>query len=111
MNRGDVWLANLGPVIDGEQAGRRPIVVFEHNPFVPLWSTVVAIPFTTNLHRAGFPTCLRVGAGEGGLSSDSVALCHQIRAIDKRRLIQKMGVLSAPIMAALDRRVTLTLGM
>jgi len=84
MKRGDVYLADLDPTKGSEQAGRRPVLIFEDDRLIPATLTVVVVPFTTNLKMQNLPTCVFVPAGEGGLRVDSVAIGHQIRALDKR---------------------------
>ena len=111
MTRGEVWLADLGPIRHGEIAGRRPVLVFQNDAFATLLLTVVIIPFTTNLRLAKLPTCLLVARGEGGLASDSVALCHQLRALDPKCLLHRLGALSAPVLNAIQQRVALALVM
>src|SRR6266852_2035245 len=111
MNRGDVWLAQLDPVRGSEQAGTRPVLVFQAGPLNSFLRATVVIPFTTNLKWTRFPFAIFVSAGDGGLSSDSVALCHQIRVSDKTRLIRRLGVLSDATMTKIQGAVHLTLGM
>jgi mRNA interferase MazF len=111
MKRGDVYLANLDPTKGSEQAGTRPVLVFQNNSLNKVGNTVVIIPFTTNLRRAKLPSCTLVPAGEGGLSEDSVALCHQIRALDKSGLIARWGSLSPTRLAQIEQVVTFVLGM
>jgi mRNA interferase MazF len=72
---------------------------------------VVIIPFTTNLRWARSPFCVAVSAGDGGLASDSVALCHQIRACDKARLLKRLGQLADATMVRIEQAVQVTLGM
>jgi len=74
---GEVWLANLHPTRGSEQAGIWQVLVFQNDAINRFTTTVLAIPFTTNLRRAALPSCVRVAQGEGGLESDSVVLCHQ----------------------------------
>lgn len=83
MKRGDVYLADLDPTKGSEQAGKRPVIVFQDNRLIPATLTVLVIPFTTNLKMRKLPTCVLIPTGEGGLRQDSVALCHQMRALDK----------------------------
>lgn len=111
LKRGEVWLADLNPIRGSEQAGIRPVLIFQNDTINTFTSTVVAIPFTTNLRRAALPSCLRVAAGEGGLSSDSVALCHQLRVLDTTRLLRRLGSMSRPTMVAVERCVLFTLGI
>jgi mRNA interferase MazF len=111
MKRGDVYLANLEPTKGAEQAGTRPVLVFQHDLLNRVTRTVVVIPFTTNLRMARLPSCVRVPAGEGGLRQDSVAICHQIRALDKSGLLVYWGMLPPPRMAEVEEVVAFTLGM
>jgi len=92
VQRGDVWLANLNPIRGSEQAGIRPVLVFQNDAISRFTTTVLAIPLTTNLRRAALPSCVRVAPGEGGLESESVLLCHQLRVLDKTRLQRKLDV-------------------
>jgi len=111
VKRGEVWLADLNPIRGSEQAGVRPVPIFQNDTINSFTATVVTIPFTSNLRRAALPSCVRVGAGEGGLTSDSVALCHQLRVLDTTRLIRRLGAVSRPTMLALERCVLFTLGI
>ena len=109
--RGDVWLAELNPVRGSEQAGTRPILVMQTDAINRFTTTILAVPFTTNLRRASLPSCVRVAAGEGGLSSESVALCHQLRVLDKTRLTKKLGEVSSVILEKIETCVLFTLGI
>jgi Growth inhibitor len=114
IKRGEVWLADLNPIRGSEQAGIRPVLIFQNdaiNTFTTTVVTVVTIPFTTNLRRAALPSCVRVAAGDGGLSDDSVALCHQLRVLDATRLIRRLGSMSQSTMVAIERCVLFTLGI
>jgi mRNA interferase MazF len=109
--RGEVWLADLNPIRGSEQAGMRPVLVFQNDAILRFGTTIVAIPFTTNLRRAALPTCFRVAAGEGGLTSDSVALCHQIRALDTTRMVRHLGTVSEQTLIDIEACVLFTLGI
>lgn len=111
IKRGEVWLADLNPIRGSEQAGIRPVLIFQNDTINAFTTTVVTIPFTTNLRRAALPSCVRVTTGDGGLSSDSVALCHQLRVLDAVRLIRRLGSVSQPTMTAIERCVLFTLGI
>ena len=110
LNRGEVWLADLNPTQGSEQAGIRPIIIFQNDLVSRFSTTVITIPLTTNQRRAALPICLLIEQGQGGLSQDSVALCFQMRVLDKTRLMQKLGQLSAEVIAQLEDVVLLTLG-
>ena len=111
MIRGEVWLASLDPVRGSEQAGTRPVLILQADPLNAFLRTVVVIPFTTNLQWDRFPFCVLLSAGEGGLVSDSVALCHQVRVSDKTRLLRRLGQISDAGMAAVEQAVRVTVGL
>ncbi|MFM7887994.1 MAG: type II toxin-antitoxin system PemK/MazF family toxin [Pseudanabaena sp.] len=110
VERGEIWLANLDPTQGSEQAGTRPIIIFQENTVSKFTSTIITIPLTTNLRRAALPTCLLISNGQGGLNQDSVALCHQLRVLDKTRLIKRLGQLDFEAIARLESVVLFTLG-
>lgn len=91
VKRGEIWLADLNPTRGSEQAGTRPVLTFQNNVISKYTTTIFAIPLTTNLRRASLPSCAHISKGEGGLASDSVALCHQLRVLDKTRLVKRLG--------------------
>jgi mRNA interferase MazF len=90
MKRGEVWLVDLGEPTGREQAFQRPAIIVQSND-VSL-GTVVIIPCTTKVTSAQgrFATSVNLPASEGGLSAPTLALCHQIRALDQRKLIRKL---------------------
>lgn len=89
----------------------RPILVFQNDAISRFTTTVLAIPLTTNLRRAALPSCVRVAPGEGGLESESVLLCHQLRVLDKTRLQRKLGTVGSETIAAVERCVLFTVGI
>jgi mRNA interferase MazF len=110
LKRGEVWLATLDPTQGFEQAGVRPVIIFQNDIVSKFSTTTIAIPLTTNQRRALLPICMLLKQGDGGLSQDSVALCFQIRVMDKTRLIRRLGQLSDATIAQLEAVVLLTLG-
>ena len=74
VTRGEIWLADLNPTRGSEQAGTRPVLIFQNNIISKYTTTILAIPLTTNLRRASLPSCVQIPKGEGGLASDSVAV-------------------------------------
>jgi mRNA interferase MazF len=110
IRRGEVWLANLDPTQGSEQAGTRPVIIFQDDIVSQFSTTVIAIPLTTNLRRASLPICMVIEQGDGGLAENSVALCFQIRVLDKTRLIRKLGQLRTETITQLEEVVLLTLG-
>ena len=111
FKRGESWLANLDPTRGSEQAGTRPILVLQNDDINKFTATALAIPFTTNLRRSLLPSCLQIRKGEGGLLSDSVALCHQLRVLDKTRLIRRLGAVSEETIKQVESVVLFTLGI
>ena len=87
------------------------MLIFQNNAINPYTTTVLTIPFTSNLRRAPLPSSVRVNAGEGGLTVDSVALCHQLRVLDISRLIQRLGMLSAKTISAIEQSGLFTMGI
>ncbi len=107
--KGEIYFADLGPTSGSEQAGSRPVIIFQNESVSKFTTTVIVIPLTTNLKRVGLPTCLFISRGEGGLEKDSVALCHQIKVLDSSRLKLFIGKLSAPIIDQLNKVMNFTL--
>ena len=102
MQKGEVYRADLNPVVGSEQAGLRPVVVVQNSVLNRPTRTVVVVPFTTNLRRAELPSGVLIPHGEGGLDQDSVALCHQVRVLDKSRLTTRLGKLALASIAKID---------
>lgn len=111
MNRGDVYWADLDPIQGSEQEGRRPVVIIQRTDLNNAMRTVVAIPTTSKVKYASLPSCLLVKAPEGGLSQDSVVLCHQIRVLDKTRLKSQLGTFTTSTMAAIEKKIAYTFRM
>jgi len=112
LNRGDVYYADLNPYKGSEQAGTRPVVIVQVNQLNQFGNTVVIVPFTASKGAAArLPSSVSVRRGDGGLSDDSVALCHQVRVIDKRRLGQFLGSLSPNALSNIDAKLRFTLGI
>ncbi|MEJ7590871.1 MAG: type II toxin-antitoxin system PemK/MazF family toxin [Planctomycetaceae bacterium] len=109
--RGEIWYADLNPVRGSEQAGVRPVLVFQNDRINKAMLTTLVIPLTTNLRRAALPSCVQVAKGEGGLAAESVLLCHQMRVIDVSRLDYRLGKIGAAIMAEAETSVLYTLGI
>jgi mRNA interferase MazF len=93
VKRGDVFWANLDPTVGVEIKKTRPVVVVSNNVINQHSQLVIVVPLTTNITRLS-PSHVLIPAGEGGLSQDSKAVTEQIRAMDKRRLASRVGLLS-----------------
>ena len=111
MKRGEIWIVDFGSPTGPEQAGERPAILIQDYDFLAALTTVVVIPLTTNLKRMGLPTTVLIDAGEGGLERDSVALCHQVQARGQARLKQRIGELSAEVLAQVESCLLDTLGL
>ena len=111
VKRGEIWLADLNPIRGSEQAGVRPMLIFQNDTISRFTTTVLAIPFTTNLRRASLPSCVRISKDDGGLTNDSVALCHQLRALDQMRLQRKLGTVRQDTLSTIENCVLSTMGI
>jgi mRNA interferase MazF len=103
VKRGDVWWADLVPRSGSEQRGRRPVIVVSHDAFhrTEAWRSIIVVPLSTSPRQAGRgPTAIPVPRGSAGLGKESVALCHQVTTLDRRKLTQHVGTLPAPIVVA-----------
>lgn len=97
MKRGDIYTANLQPRSGSEQQGRRPVIIISHDGFNqnPRWNSIIVIPLSTSSAQARRGvTSIVLPQGTGGLSRESVALCHQITTLDRTKLTDKIGELS-----------------
>lgn len=91
VKRGDVSLVDLNPVVGTEQAGIRPALVIQIDRANATSPHTIIVPFTTRIKETILPSHVKIPAGIGGLTQDSILLCEQIRVIDKRRLVRRIG--------------------
>lgn len=111
VKRGDIYYADLSPVVGSEQGGTRPVLIVQNdvgNKFSP---TVIAAAITSQQFKAKLPTHIHVNADDCGLSKDSVVLLEQIRTIDKKRLKEKMGNLPSGEMNRVDKALSVSFGL
>ena len=111
VRRGDIFYADLSPVVGSEQGGIRPVLIVQNdvgNKFSP---TVIAAAITSRRFKANLPTHIRIGVTQSGLARDSIILLEQVRTLDKTRLKEKMGNLDASEMARVDRALSVSLGI
>ena len=111
IRRGDIYYADLSPVIGSEQGGLRPVLIVQNavgNKYSP---TVIAAAITSKLSKTKLPTHIDVFADKVGLQRDSVVLLEQIRTIDKTRLKEKMGHLDDDMMHQVDEAITVSFGL
>lgn len=98
MKRGEVYWADLVPRSGSEQQGRRPVIIFSHDAFnqTPNWRTIIVIPLSTSSAQARRgATAVLLPQGAGGLTRESVALCHQVTTLDRAKLSQRIGELTS----------------
>lgn len=110
VKRGEIYYADLSPVVGSEQGGVRPVLVIQNDVGNRYSPTVVVCAVTSQLSKAKLPTHVELRSGAGGLSRDSVALLEQIRTLDKRRLKSRLGELSTRGMEMVDRAILVSLG-
>ena len=91
VKRGDMFYADLSPVVGSEQGGVRPVLIIQNDTGNKYSPTVIAAAITSQTGKAKLPTHIEIGLENGGLKSDSVILAEQIRTIDKSRLKEKIG--------------------
>lgn len=111
VKRGDIYYADLSPVVGSEQGGLRPVLIVQNdvgNKFSP---TVIAAAITSQMTKTKLPTHIDVYAESFGLSRDSVILLEQIRTIDKRRLREKMGHIDDNLMQKVNNAITISFGL
>ena len=109
--RGEVYLANFDPALGAEIKKTRPALILQNdiaNRFSPI--TIVAA-ISSHFDERLYPTEVPIRAAEAGLSSDSVALLNQVRSLDKRRLIKRLGVASTETMVRVDRAILISFGL
>ena len=110
IKRGEVYYADLNPVIGSEQGGIRPIVVLQNDVGNKYSPTVIAAATTSKLTKAKLPTHIELHKDVSPLPKDSVVLLEQIRTIDKSRIKEKIGELSPEIMQNIDNALLISLG-
>jgi mRNA interferase MazF len=110
VKRGDIYYADLSPVIGSEQGGVRPVLIVQNDIGNRYSPTVIAAAVTSRMTKTRLPTHIEISSGVGGLDKDSVVLLEQIRTLDKRRLRDKIGELSAEEMRSVNQGLLISLG-
>ena len=110
ISRGELYIADLDPVVGSEQGGLRPVLVVQNDMGNRYSPTVVVLAVTSQLQKARLPTHVQVPA-EHGLQKDSVILAEQLRTLDKRRLQERIGRLTPEYMAQVERALAVELGL
>lgn len=111
VKRGEIYYADLSPVVGSEQGGVRPVLVVQNDVGNKYSPTVIAAAITSKINKAKMPTHIEISADEYGLNKDSVILLEQIRTIDKRRLREKIGKLDFDMMKHVDRALFISFGI
>lgn len=111
VRRGDIYYADLSPVVGSEQGGIRPVLIVQNNVGNKHSPTVIAAAITSQIGKARLPTHIELCARTYGLSRDSVVLLEQVRTIDKRRLKERMGRLDEDLMQQVDNALAVSFGL
>jgi len=110
IKRGELYYADLSPVIGSEQGGVRPVLVVQNDVGNKYSPTVIAAAVTSQINKARLPTHIELDAAQYGLMKDSVVLLEQIRTIDKRRLKERIGELPQSTMQKVNEALLISLG-
>ena len=111
VKRGDIFYADLSPVVGSDQGGTRPVLIVQNDTGNRPSPTVIAAAITSQTGKARLPTHINIAGGSVGLTKDSVILLEQIRTIDKRRLKEHMGHLDEASMHAVDDAIAVSFGL
>ena len=111
VKRGDIYYADLSPVVGSEQGGVRPVLIIQNDIGNKYSPTVIATAITSQINKAKMPTHIELSANEYGLSKDSVVLAEQIRTIDKRRLKEKIGHVDEQLMTRVNEALEISFGL
>ena len=111
VKRGDIYYADLSPVVGSEQGGIRPVLIIQNDIGNTYSPTVIAAAITSQKDKTKLPTHIQVNATGCGLSKDSIVLLEQVRTIDKQRLKEKMGTLDMTSMDMVNKALTVSFGL
>ncbi len=111
IKRGDIYYADLSPVIGSEQGGVRPVLIVQNDIGNKYSPTVIAAAITSQINKAKLPTHIEISAQDYGLQKDSVILLEQIRTIDKKRLREKIGHLDDELMDKVNEALSISFGL
>lgn len=111
IKRGDIYYADLSPVVGSEQGGVRPVLIIQNDIGNKYSPTVIATAITSQINKAKMPTHIELEANEYGLTRDSVVLAEQIRTIDKQRLKEKIGHLDDKLMSRVNEALEISFGL
>ena len=111
VKRGDLYYADLSPVIGSEQGGVRPVLVIQNDVGNKYSPTIIISAITSQINKAKLPTHIEIKAQDYGLPKDSVVLLEQIRTIDKKRLREKIGRFDDNMMRSIDEALRISIGL
>ena len=111
IRRGDIFYADLSPVIGSEQGGIRPVLIIQNDVGNRHSPTVICAAITSKMNKAKLPTHVEIDASKYQIVKNSVVLLEQIRTIDKRRLKEKIGALDVPHMTAVGSALLISFGL
>ena len=111
VKRGDIYYADLSPVVGSEQGGLRPVLIIQNDVGNRYSPTVIAAAITSRMSKSRLPTHIDIHADKVGLAKDSVVLLEQIRTLDKRRLKEKMGHLDGSMMDRVNGAIAVSFGL
>ncbi|WP_026487447.1 type II toxin-antitoxin system PemK/MazF family toxin [Caldanaerobius polysaccharolyticus] len=111
IRRGDVFYADLSPVIGSEQGGVRPVLIIQNDIGNKYSPTVIVAAITSQINKAKLPTHVEITGTDIGLSKDSVILLEQVRTIDKKRLREKIGHLESDVMEKVNEAIQISMGL
>ncbi len=109
--RGEIYYADLSPVVGSEQGGIRPVLIVQNDVGNRHSPTVIAAAITSQREKTHLPTHIEIDSSSCGLAKDSIVLLEQIRTIDKKRLKERMGVLDQTSMSKINQALAVSLGM
>ncbi len=111
VKRGDIYYADLSPVVGSEQGGIRPVLIIQNDVGNKYSPTVIAAAITSQKDKTKLPTHIQVNGSGCGLAKDSIVLLEQVRTIDKQRLKEKMGTLDVTSMDRVNKALTVSFGL
>ncbi len=111
IKRGDIYYADLSPVVGSEQGGVRPVLIVQNDVGNRYSPTVIAAAITSRRSKTNLPTHIPIEANGCGLSKDSVVLLEQVRTLDKRRLKEKMGSVDRRAMQEINHALSVSFGL
>lgn len=111
VKRGDIFYADLSPVVGSEQGGVRPVLIIQNDVGNRYSPTVICAAITSQINKAKLPTHIEIESQKYSLVKDSVVLLEQIRTIDKRRLREKIGHIDIELMKKIDKALTISVGL